>query len=370
MWNVTHDDVEAIAIGAGILGTGGGGSPYIGRLRMQEILKKGYSVQIMPLEELHDDALVCEVGWMGAPTVGVEKLPNGEESNRVIEALESYIGKKIDAIACSEVGGANSIAPLEAGALTNKPVVDGDAMGRAFPEMQMSTLFINGVAPTPAAMVDDKGNCIIFGHLVDSYTFEKFGRDLCVQMGCTALVSAPVMSGAEVKAHSVPRTLTLAKNVGQAILDARGTKAHFVDAVLDVTGGKELFAGKLIDVQRRTVAGFARGMLVAEGLGGYRGDFLHIAFQNENLVAWKGNRDTRDEVVACVPDLICMLESDTGEPITTEQLRYGLRVNIVAIPCTDKFRTEKALKVVGPAAFGYPEVVYQPLPKTPGQGIE
>ena len=118
------------------------------------------------------------------------------------------------------------------------------------------------------------------------------------------------------------------------------------------------------------MAGFARGELLTEGLGIYRGEWMHIAFQNENLVAWNGNRDCRDEVVACVPDLICMLESETGEPITTEQLRYGLRVNIVAIPCTDKFRTPQALKVVGPAAFGYPEVMYQPIPKNPGQGIE
>ena len=370
MWNVTHEDIEAIAIGAGILGTGGGGNPYIGKLRMQEVLKKGHTVRVIPLEELADDALVCEVGWMGAPTVGVEKLPNGNESNRVIEALENYIGKTIDAIACSEIGGANSIAPLEAGALTNKPVLDGDAMGRAFPEMQMSTLFINGVACTPTAMVDDKGNCIVLGNMVDSFALEKFARDLCVQMGCTSLLALGVISGVEVKDHSVPRTLTLAKNVGEAVLHARTTKASFVDAVLNVTGGKEIFAGKLVDVQRRTVAGFARGELVAEGLGSYRGDWMHIAFQNENLVAWRGNLDSRDEVVACVPDLICMLESDTGEPITTEQLRYGQRVNILAIPCTDKFRTVQALKVVGPAAFGYPDVIYHPLLKNPGQGIE
>jgi DUF917 family protein len=370
MWNLTADDVEAMAIGAGILGTGGGGNPYLGKLRMQQILKQGHSVQIIQLEDLADDAVVCEIGWMGAPTVGVEKLPNGNESNRVIEALEDYIGKSVDAIACAEVGGSNSMAPLEAGALTNKPVVDGDAMGRAFPEMQMSSLFINGVASSPAAMVDEKGNCIVFGQITDSFALEKFARDLCVQMGCTSLLAAPVMTGEQVKAHSVPRTLTLVKQIGEAVLHARSVKGSFVQAVLDITGGKEIFAGKLVDVQRRTVAGFSRGQLLAEGLGDYRGDYMHIAFQNENLVAWRGNRDSRGEVIAAVPDLICMLESDTGEPITTEQLRYGLRVNILAIPCTDKFRTEQALKVVGPAAFGYPDVIYVPLPKTPGQGIE
>jgi uncharacterized protein len=370
MWKITFDDVESIAIGAGILGTGGGGNPYLGKLRMQQLLRQGYNAQVISLDELADDALVCEVGWMGAPTVGVEKLPNGGESIHVINALEKYIGKTIDAIACSEVGGSNSIAPLEAGALTGKPVVDGDAMGRAFPEMQMSTLFIDGVSCNPAAMVDEKGNCIVFDHLVDSFALEKFGRDLCVQMGCTSLLALGVISGTQIKRSSVRATLSLVKQIGDAVRHARAVKSSFTEAILNVTGGSEIFTGKLVDVQRRTVGGFARGELLAEGLGSYRGDWMHIAFQNENLVAWRGDRDKHGEVVACVPDLICMIESETGEPITTEQLRYGLRVTVLGIPCTDKFRTPQALKVVGPAAFGYPEVTFIPMPKTPSQGIE
>jgi hypothetical protein len=369
MWNITLDDVEAIAIGAGILGTGGGGNPYLGKLRMQQLLRQGYNAQVISLDELADDALVCEVGWMGAPTVGIEKLPGGGESKHVIAALEKYMGKAIDAIACAEIGGSNSIAPLEAGALTGKPVIDGDAMGRAFPEMQMSTLFIDGVACSPTAMVDVKGNCIIFGSLVDSFTLEKMGRDLCVEMGCTSLLALGGISGTQVKRSSVPNTLSLAKKVGDAVLHARAVKSSFTDAILNVTGGSEIFTGKLVDVQRRTLGGFARGELLAEGLGTYRGEWMHIAFQNENLVAWRGDRDARSKVAACVPDLICMIESETGEPITTEQLRYGLRVTILGIPCTDKFRTPQALEVVGPAAFGYPDVTFVPMPKTPGQGI-
>ena len=90
--------------------------------------------------------LVAAVGGMGAPTVGIEKLPKGDEFELALEALEAYIGKPINAIICAEIGGANSIVPLVAGALTGKPVVDADAMGRAFPEMQMSTHFIAGLS--------------------------------------------------------------------------------------------------------------------------------------------------------------------------------------------------------------------------------
>lgn len=370
MWQITPDDVEAIATGAGILGTGGGGNPYLGQLWMKTLLAQGYCVNVIDLDELDDDALVTEVGGMGAPTVGIEKLPRGEEPRWAVEALEEYVGKKIDAIICPEIGGSNSIAPLVGGALTHKPVIDGDAMGRAFPELQMSAHFINGIDCTPAALVDEKGNKIVFGGAVDSFALERFARQLCVLMGCRAELALPVMTGKQVKQTTVRRTLSLAKRVGEAIQCARKTKEPFADAVLEITGGSVLFTGKLVDVQRRTVAGFARGELVAEGVEADRGSWLHIAFQNENLVAWRGDRTHKCEVIACVPDLICMLETESGEPITTEQLRYGLRVTVLGIPCSDKLRTPQALKVVGPAAFGYPEVTFIPMTKVPGQGIE
>ena len=42
------EDIEAIAIGAAILGTGGGGNPTIGKLRCIEELKKGRRIRLMP----------------------------------------------------------------------------------------------------------------------------------------------------------------------------------------------------------------------------------------------------------------------------------------------------------------------------------
>jgi DUF917 family protein len=105
-------------------------------------------VTVIDLEEIGDDALITEVGgW--APTVGIEKLPAPDEPRWAVEALESFIGRQIDAIICAEIGGSNSMVPLEAGALTGKPVLDADAMGRAFPELQMSTHLIYGAPCTP-----------------------------------------------------------------------------------------------------------------------------------------------------------------------------------------------------------------------------
>jgi DUF917 family protein len=68
-----------------------------------------------------------------------------------------------------------------------------------------------------------------------------------------------------------------------------------------------------------------------------------------------------------VPDLICLVDEDTAEPLTTEILRYGLRAVVLGIPAPEQLTTEAALAVVGPAAFGYPEVPYVPLPGVYGQ---
>ena len=369
-WQVTVADAESIAIGAGILGTGGGGNPYLGKLRLQRLLREGYVVNVIDLEDVPDDALAVEVGAMGAPTVGIEKIPSAEESRKAIDALQDYIDKPIDAIICSEIGGSNSIEPMVVGALTGRPVIDADGMGRAFPELQMSTHFIGGVPCFPAVLADEKGNKVVFSQTINPVELERFARSVCILMGCRANYAMALMTGQQARATSVPRTLSLARKVGEAVIRARKTKERVTDAILAVTDGKVLFAGKLLDVQRRTTGGFARGELRIEGQDAFRGNWLHIAFQNENLVAWDGTSTQRGNVLACVPDLICLVEAETGEPITTEQLRYGLRVVVLAIPCTDRLRTPQALKVIGPAAFGYPDVEFVPMAKIPGIGIE
>jgi DUF917 family protein len=71
---VRETDLLPLALGAALLGTGGGGNPYIGMLRLRELLRAGYAVSVLPLEALKDDDFVGSVGGIGAPVVGVEKI--------------------------------------------------------------------------------------------------------------------------------------------------------------------------------------------------------------------------------------------------------------------------------------------------------
>ena len=353
---VTDGDLDAIEIGAAILGTGGGGNPYIGKLRCREQLKMGRKIPVIPLAELPDDALVVSLGGIGAPVVGVEKIEEGEECLRALRARERERGVKVDALISAEIGGANSMEPMLTAAQAGLPVVDGDGMGRAFPEMQMCTWSIYGHREAPGAMADEKGNIVIIRDTPNDVWLERIARSVVVSMGAAAGLATQPMKGDFVKRAAVPGTITQALNLGRAVLQAHKTNADPVQTVINQERGKLLMTAKIVDLQRHLKGGFAIGHLALEGFGNFQGDSGRIDLQNEFLVF------RRNEMVeVCTPDLIVVLDSDTGLPITTEMLRYGQRIAVLGLPAHSLMRSAEALKVVGPAAFGYDDITFAPM---------
>jgi DUF917 family protein len=295
---------------------------------------------------------------MGSPTISFERLPRENEALNAIRALERHLGRMITHVVPSEIGGSNSTIPMVVAVQAGIPVIDADGMGRAFPELQMVTFCIGGVSPTPAALANYHGQAIVFDHIDDAVALERYARAVAIQMGGRAGYAFPAMSGRELKATAIPGTLSLAIRVGAAVLDARLAHRSPVDAICETSGGRVLFAGKVTDVRRELRGGFARGVVTIAGSGAFAGEVVRVDIQNEYLIARSGN----GRILAVVPDLICLVDSDTGDPLTTEVLRYGLRATMIGIPAPPQLRTEAALRVVGPNAFGYDDVPYIALP--------
>ena len=348
------ENIEDIALGAAVLGTGGGGDPYIGKLMAIQSIREFGPVRLVEPDEIPDESMVAHSAMMGAPTVMVEKLPNGREIVNAFRALEAYLGRTLDYTTSAEAGGLNSTMPFTVAARLGIPMVDADGMGRAFPELQMVTPTMYGIAATPMAIADDKGNSALINAVSNRWT-ETMARTVTIDMGSTALIALYPMTGRQLKEAMVPGTLTKAEQIGRAIREARVLHRDPIETVAEVTGGVVIFRGKVTDVQRRTEGGFARGEATFAGTGDDEGNRLSLHFQNENLVA---SRD--GEIVVSVPDLITVLDAETGHPITTEGLRYGFRVVILGIPCYEKWRTPAGLALVGPRYFGY-DVDYVPV---------
>lgn len=347
------EDLEDIAIGGAILGTGGGGDPYVGKLMAQEAIRKHGPVKLVDVDELPDDALVVPVCMMGAPTVMTEKLPQGDELMNAFRQLEKVLGRKIDAVLCGEAGGINSTTPFVVAAASGLPLVDGDGMGRAYPELQMETFTLHGVSATPMVLCDDKGNSLVLETVSNGWT-ERLARAATVEMGGSALLAFYPMSGEVAKKAVVRGTLSLCVNLGRTLRETRTAHADPVAAITKLLGASILFHGRVKDVDRRTIGGFARGSARFDGLDEWKGHGFRLDFQNEFLMA---ERDGK--IICTTPDLITLLEAETGAPVTADSLRYGLRLVALAFPCNPQWQTPAGIALVGPRYFGY-DTDYKP----------
>jgi DUF917 family protein len=347
MMRFTVADLGPLARGAALLGTGGGGDPHVGRLLAEQALAAHGPVDVADLGEVPDDAVVVPVAMMGAPTVMVEKLPSAAQVAQAVTALADYRGLTPTHLACIEAGGVNSTIPFVAAAKLGLPLVDGDGMGRAFPELQMVLPTLEHIEATPMSIADEKGNRAVFD-TIDNHWAERLARTATVDMGCSTIVSLYAMSGQQCRRSFVPGTLSLCRELGGLVTAARRVGNDPVAAVASRLGGRIIFEGKVIDVARRTATGFARGEATLAGAGADAGHGLMLHFQNEHLLA---ERDGTP--VVSTPDLIIVAETDSGEAVTTEALRYGQRVRVIAAPADPRWHTPAGVALAGPRYFGY-----------------
>ena len=371
-FEIAPADLPALALGSGVLACGGGGNPYYGQLVARELLAEHGAVQVIDTEEIEADALAIFPAIMGAPLVGIEKPPSLSALRAGFGAVERSLGDRVGAFVAAEVGGVQSVLPLLLAALSGRPLLDGDGMGRAFPEAQMCTFLLYGFGPgLPCAFSDDHG---LLWHLPSlpfslgrghfggtgqvgrlvGLTLERVFRRYCARKGGWIYVTATIDQ------PSLQRTLVrgsigLALAIGRAVASARSHGDDPVEAARGVASGKLLFQGRIVDVERRFRTGHDWGTLRIEGLDADGGSKAEIAFKNEYLIL-----HVDGEARLTVPDLITCLETQSGTPITTEVVRPGLRTSVIGLRSTPLYRTEEALRVVGPRAFGY-ELPFVPL---------
>jgi DUF917 family protein len=356
--------LRALARGCAVLGAGGGGDPYLGLLQALQATEDFGPVPLVDLDELPDDGLIMPCGSIGAPTVSVEKIENGDEGGRLREHLELLTGRRVVALMAAEIGGSNGLLPVAWAARMGLPLADADGMGRAFPEVPQVTMHLAGISPSPAVMTDERGNLVIF-QTISGHWMERLERAAAVEFGGVASSTEFTMTAAQARGATVRGSVSQAIRIGRSVAAAHGSP---VDALIAELGAFRLITGKILDIERRTTSGFARGSVIVEGtgtdpaggMGADSGRLVRLELQNENLVALE-----RGRVLASVPDLITVLDTETADAIPTERIAYGQRVTVIAFGCDPVWRTERGIAIAGPRAFGY-DFDYTPVEELSG----
>lgn len=342
----TAVDLEA---GASFLGCAGGGTAYIGRLVVEEVLKQGLDISIIHANALQEDAVVIAVGNVGTTAVSNEIFQDPRTGIKAVRALEAYSGKQASALIPLEIGGGNAMTPMYLGGLMQLPIVDGDGMGRAFPQIDMVTFDIYNDYETYAAVADIYGNTQIFRAKTQAL-LEKAVRSAVIEVGSTVYMAQYAMTKAQTLRTYVPETVTMAIKLGHFINAARHDLEKYHDICHFFTetyykAAKVLFEGKIVDVVQDNTQGFNIGHILIERSA----QQAKIIFQNENLFFELGN------VKVTVPDLIVVLDFDTAFPLFSNEYAYGQRVCVICVSAPDILATEKALKRLGPQVFGLAE---------------
>ncbi|WP_432838606.1 DUF917 domain-containing protein [Dactylosporangium sp. CA-092794] len=349
---VEASDIPALAAGTAIFGTGGGGAVYSSQIVAERALTEHGPVPLVTVDELGPDDLVICMSGIGAPTVGIEMLFGTHQIDTLAREGQAVAGRPITALMAAEIGGSNGVGPIGWAARLGLKVLDGDGMGRAFPNAAMVSMNVAGVPCDFAVLTDVVGNVSTL-KTVDLHWMERHARALTVASGSICLGIHYPLTASTARGAVVEGTVSAAIRVGHALLSSPDPVA----AVAGELDGAILLTGKIIDLDRRTEGGFARGSVTLAGTGADRGRLQRLELQNENLVVLEDG-----EVLVSVPDNVTIIDAETGHAISTESLRYGQRVAVLAWACDPIWRTERGLELAGPRAFGYD------LPYTPFRG--
>ena len=348
--------------------TGGGGLPENGiESLMSEINVKGF-VQITDISEIPDDAVAVCPFLMGSIAPHDEATlkemagfgfidgVNKEKARlaKAIQELEAYTGVKTTVVVPIELAGANTSGPISAGSSLGMMAVDGDYCGRAIPEILQITPYLYDRKWLPVASVDEWDNVCIIKKATNLRVVERIGKLISAGAYGLAGQAGFIMSGKELKETVIAGTLSKSYELGKFIREAQEAHLdHIPQKIAEKVGGWVLAEGKRTDFEDEDRIGYYWGTTTIQSDAG---DEYKIWFKNENHVCWKNG-----EPFVSSPDLICVVDRHTGEPIPNPKMRQAQEVAIIVLPCDERLRQEKIKKVLDPQYFGFEDISYVPV---------
>ncbi|MEM4735339.1 MAG: DUF917 domain-containing protein, partial [Candidatus Thorarchaeota archaeon] len=335
---LSKENALDMLIGAGILGTGGGGHPEnFGKPIVEWDYARGRVYELTDPEQVRDDAFIVCGGYMGSvkafTSVG-NMLEVWESRYELLEAMrvtEKITGKKVNHLVPFEIGGLNTTVMLSLAARTGITTVDGDGLGRSAPETQMITFVGYGIELCPMPVVTRNGSVIIVDRTSSPALADEIGRFAVVQDGGAGANNHYYQTGAQLKRAVIPNSITKAMTLGEHIRDANEHGRDPIDAFHEVMGGKTLLTGTVKQLIGEDRAGHwhVRMVIAAEDRKGK----IEVTVKNEYMMLTCDDRP-------CVmfPDLICIHYPDTGYGVMSSDLKEGMRVVVTAVAAHERLR--------------------------------
>lgn len=339
--HITPDDVDALALGCELLGSGGGGSTAAARMILTHHLTSRPPVQV--LTAVAPGTYVACVGAVGAAALMLEDIPTTTPFIRVVDSIRRH-GSPVNAIVPLEVGGVNGLlAVLTASALAI-PLVDADPKGRAFTHIHRNVLG-SAIPLTTLAFASSQGAAVYF-EANDGDQTERMVRSILPSVGSWGAVACFPGRAETVVSHCVPGTISRALGLGADLALAIGGDPGPMLARPDVT---EVFTGTVIEA-------ISRPGVEVGGVASLRHhrqrSVARLDFSNEYIALFDNG-----ELTASAPDIICVLDEHSWRPIPVDRLTPMHRVRVIRIDAAPALRAaHEATADFGLASHGLANV--------------
>jgi DUF917 family protein len=363
MKELSRIDLLDILKGATVLGAGGGGDLQEGLSLIDQALDAGKTFKLASIDEVPDDALVCTPYLLGA----ISPLSAEEErrysglsrSDRhplllAYERFQRYLGQPFYATTACELGGSNTAVPFFCAAMNDHCVIDADPAGRAVPEITHSTYYFAGLPAAPIVAANEFGETFVLEKVIDDQRAETIVRALCQVSRNDISVIDHALEMQVLRQVLIPGTISRSMALGRVLRETKDAEG-LPRQIANIAGGAIAFSGIVKAATYTTADGFTKGSIEIDGSGEHRGQTYRILVKNENLAGW-----LNDDVNVTIPDLICVFDNGSGQPVTNPHVTAGQSVAVVLLPAPAEFTSDKALSVFGPAYAGI-DAAYRPI---------
>ncbi len=319
MGKINREWIEAAVIGGAILGGGGGGDLKEGKRFAKLALEFG-NPQVKSIEKLPKDSLIVTVSAVGAPSAK-DKHVTPSHYVRAVEVIQDQLKKEIGGMITNEIGGFAVVNGLIQSAVLGIPVVDAACNGRAHPTGTMGAMGLSKMEEYVSHQVAVGGSAERY---VETYskgsltaTAKLIRRAAVVAGGLVAVVRNPV-SVKYAKENAALGALSQAIELGETSLHGKNAKDK-IERVVDKLNGNIAAQGEVLKVELNSKGGFDVGEVHLKNCS--------LSFWNEYMTM-----DAGKERIATFPDLIMTMDSETGLPITSAEIRKGQDVTIITTP--------------------------------------
>jgi DUF917 family protein len=342
---INKETVEAAVLGGAVLGGGGGGWIEEGRELARFAVERGFR-EILPIEDVPEDALLLTVSAVGAPSAGSAAL-KPDDYVRAVELFLEKTGIEVGGLISSEIGGLGIVNGWVQSAFLNISVVDAPCNGRSHPLGLMGSMGLHrdkGYVSFQAAVGWDKAK----GNRVEDFfkgtvqEVSKLVREVSIKAGGLVAVARNPVPAHYVKKKGAPGAIQMALGLGKIMLKRRKTldrkkmpgrenilkskrsgSAEAVKEIVDRLGGNFQIKASVEKLSLRREGGLDIGkLLLREQKRHYE-----LTFWNEYMTLEADNRR-----IATFPDLIMTFDSEAASPLISAEIKENCEVFVIAVP--------------------------------------